>query len=237
MLHNATSSTLTGSRLRLLNMRLGERIQQLRSARGENQQALARAIGITRSAISQLESGLTHGLKPDNLVAAARHFGLSVEELLHGNDSSPRLIVEQPEPLYATHRHCPVVGTVQAGDDGFWDELQYPAGTGDGLVRYPTNDPNGYALRVKGDSMRPRIKPGEFIIVEPNSPLIPGEEVIVTTTNGRSMVKILGPRRNGTIELHSINEDHRPITIDEGDVRAIHYVAAICKPSMYYENM
>lgn len=61
----------------------------------------------------------------------------------------------------------PVVGTVQAGDEGYWDELQYPVGHGDGFIRYPSRDRNAYALRVKGDSMRPRIKPGEFIIALP----------------------------------------------------------------------
>jgi hypothetical protein len=43
-----------------------------------------------------------------------------------------------------------------------------------GLRRYPSRDPNAYALRVKGDSMRPRIKPGEFVLVEPNTPPQPG---------------------------------------------------------------
>lgn len=141
-------------------------------------------------------------------------------------------------PPIEIHREdvVPVVGTVQAGDDGYWEELQYPVGHGDGFIRYPSRDPNAYALRVKGDSMRPRIKPGEFILVEPNTALIPGEEVLITTTDGRSMVKLLGPRRDGMIELQSINEDHRPITVEETQIRAMHYVSAIVKPSRYYRD-
>ena len=148
------------------------------------------------------------------------------------------LATDVPGEAIEIHREdiVPVVGTVQAGDDGYWEELQYPVGHGDGFVRYPSRDKNAYALRVKGDSMRPRIKPGEFILVEPNAALIPGEEVLVTTTDGRSMVKLLGPRRDGMIELQSINEDHRPITLDEAQVRCMHYVAAIVKPSRYYRD-
>lgn len=160
------------------------------------------------------------------VMGLAEAFGISTDEVLGRTKPAAE---QQPSGV-------PVVGTVQAGDDGYWEELQYPVGHGDGFIRYPSRDPNAYALRVKGDSMRPRIKPGEFLLVEPNSTVIPGEEVIVTTVDGRSMVKVLGPRRDGMIELQSINEDHRPITLDEAEVRVMHYVAAIVKASRYYRD-
>lgn len=131
----------------------------------------------------------------------------------------------------------PVVGTAQLGDDGFWHELQYPVGAGEGYVRYPARDPNTYALRLKGDSMRPRIKPGEFVVLEPNRAVHTGDEVMVQTTDGRSMVKQLGARREGLVELLSINEqDHRPITLDEREIEKMHYVGGILKASLYYEK-
>lgn len=133
-------------------------------------------------------------------------------------------------------RGTPVVGTAQLGDGGYWYELETPVGHGDGWVRYPSSDPNAYALRCKGDSMRPRIKPGEFVICEPHTSYSPGDEVMVKDTNGRSMVKVLNFQRADMLELGSVNEDHKPITIDMKDVEAIHFVAAILKPSMYYEN-
>lgn len=144
--------------------------------------------------------------------------------------------VEEPHSDY-NMGGVPVVGTAQLGDDGYWHELEYPAGHGEGFVKYPTRDPNTYALRVKGDSMRPRIKPGEFVVIEPNHPVSLGEEVMVQTKDGRSMVKLLVSRRGGLVELHSVNEDHRPLTIEEGQVSKIHYVGGILKASMYYEKM
>jgi phage repressor protein C with HTH and peptisase S24 domain len=130
----------------------------------------------------------------------------------------------------------PVVGTAQLGDDGYWHELEYPAGHGEGFVRYPMRDENTYALRVKGDSMWPRIKPGEFVIIEPNSPVTLGEEVMVQTSDGRSMIKLLVSRRGGLVELHSVNGAHKPITLDEKTIAKIHHVAGILKPSLYYEK-
>jgi hypothetical protein len=141
-----------------------------------------------------------------------------------------------PGPIPALERHPPVVGTAQLGDDGYWHELQYPTGHGEGFVRYPMRDPNTYALRVKGDSMRPRIKPGEFVVIEPNHSVTPGDEVMVQTKDGRSMVKLLAFQRGGMVELHSINEDHRPISLDASQIEKIHYVGGILKASMYYER-
>lgn len=130
----------------------------------------------------------------------------------------------------------PVVGTAQAGDDGYWHELQHPTGTGEGYVPYPTRDPNTYALRIKGDSMWPRINPGEFVVIEPNRAFVAGDEVMVQTKDGRSMIKKLGSRRGGLVELLSINGAHKPITVDEEQVEKIHYVGAIIKAPMYYER-
>lgn len=161
---------------------------------------------------------------------------LRVPALWLSDGKNSQLPAAEPQETQTDSDRVPVVGTVQAGDDGYWEELQYPTGHGDGFIRYPSRDPNAYALRVKGDSMRPRIKPGEFLLVEPNSAVIPGEEVIVTTVDGRSMVKVLGPRRDGMIELQSINEDHRPITLDEAQVRTMHFVAAIVKAGRYYRD-
>lgn len=148
----------------------------------------------------------------------------------------PAMGVEEERAAYITAR-IPVVGTAQLGDEGYHLEYQYPVGQGDGFVAYPSRDTNAYALRVKGDSMRPRIKPGEFVLVEPNTPPQPGEEVLVRTRDGRVMVKVLDFVRGGVIQLSSINENHRPITLEEADVELLHSVAAIVKPSRYYRTL
>lgn len=221
-------------------MALGKRIREAREARDWTQEELARRSGVAQATISALET--RDSRRSEYAAPLAEALGVSVEELAGSTAIRNLLSARESTPASyhpadtADRARVPVVGTVQAGDDGYWEELQYPVGHGDGFIRYPSRDPNAYALRVKGDSMRPRIKPGEFILVEPNTALIPGEEVLITTTDGRSMVKLLGPRRDGMIELQSINEDHRPITVEETQIRAMHYVSAIVKPSRYYRD-
>lgn len=136
------------------------------------------------------------------------------------------LQLQETLPLVAPTR-VPVVGTVQGGDEGYLLELDYPVGHGDGSLSHYSKDLNAYGLRVKGDSMRPRIKPGEFIVCEPNKAVNPGDDVMVALIDGRRMVKELLWRRDGEISFGSVNDAHHAITVQEAEIEKMHYVAAI----------
>lgn len=122
-------------------------------------------------------------------------------------------------------REIPVVGEVRGGDDGFLEEFQYPVGHGEGFVDYPTTDPNAYALRVRGDSMHPRYRAGEFVVVEPNIEPQVGDDVVVECLSGKKMLKQLNWHKEGEIQLLSINNGYAPLTIPDHEVLAIHLVA------------
>lgn len=212
---------------------------EARKAAQMSQEQLASQCGVSQKTISKIERGDQHGsTKIAELAAALRvspHWLGTGRGRREPGSAYPERAPTGAEPSMEVVG-IPVVGTAQAGDDGYWEELQYPPGHGDGYIRYSSSDPNAYALRVRGDSMRPRIKPGEFIIIEPNFPIAQGDEVLLTTTDGRSMVKVLGPRRDGMVELQSINEDHRPITLDLTQIRTMHHVAGIVKSSRHYRS-
>ncbi|MGA7781124.1 MAG: S24 family peptidase [Paraburkholderia sp.] len=126
-----------------------------------------------------------------------------------------------------------VVGMAQLGDNGFWADVEYPVGHGDGYIDWPTTDPDAYAIECSGDSMRPRIKHGEFVIVEPNHPIQPGEEVLVKSKDGRVMVKELAYKTGGRYTLLSVNEAHGKVVLHEDEIDKMHYVAGIAKKSMW----
>ncbi len=133
----------------------------------------------------------------------------------------------------AEFKKIPVVGTAQLGDNAHWTEIDYPAGFGDGALKYPSNDQNAYALRCIGDSMKPRIKDGEFVIIEPNTPPIPGDEVLIKSIDGRVMVKTFLYEREGRIYLMSVNELHPPQSFAREEIEKIHHVAAIVKKALF----
>lgn len=57
----------------------------------------------------------------------------------------------------------PVVGDAVLGVDGMIDMVEYRGG----WLKIYSDDPNAYGLRVRGDSMWPRIQSGEFVLIEP----------------------------------------------------------------------
>ena len=62
---------------------IGERIQTLRKAGGLSQEELAGRTGVSRQAVSKWESGASEP-STSNLLALAKLFEISAEELLRG---------------------------------------------------------------------------------------------------------------------------------------------------------
>lgn len=129
------------------------------------------------------------------------------------------------------YNRCHIVGTAQLGDGGYWHELDYAPGDGDGYIDVPSADPNAYALRVRGDSMAPAIRDGWYVVIEPSGAISPGEYVMVKTTDGRCMVKELLWERGDQIVLMSVNEQHGRLTLRRDEIEKIHHVAFIAPPS------
>lgn len=125
----------------------------------------------------------------------------------------------------------PLVGEVRGGHDGYLEELQYPVGHGEGVVEYPTSDPNAYALRVRGDSMHPRYRAGEFVIVEPGIEPQDGDDVIVLCADGRKMLKQLNWRHGDEVQLLSINNGYAPVTLRADEIDSIQLAAGRARRS------
>lgn len=80
--------------------------------------------------------------------------------------------------------------------------------------------------------MKPRIKDGEYAIIEPNHQFLPGDEILVITKDERVMVKTFLYEREGEVMVMSINEEHLPIRFSLSEIQSMHYVAGIAKPSL-----
>lgn len=129
-------------------------------------------------------------------------------------------------------RLVPVVGMARLGDNGFYEEISSISGAGDGMVEAYSNDPDAYALRVRGDSMFPAIRDGWFVVVEPGSTPAPGDYVLIKLKSGQKMIKELIMRRPDGITVMSVNGDlRRTIEAEEIDPdHGVQSVGAIVSP-------
>lgn len=124
--------------------------------------------------------------------------------------------------MHAPRAAVPLLGLAQAGSGGFFDSAGFPAGQGWDEVPLPASGLDGtYALEVSGDSMLPLYRDGDVIVVSPTAQLRRGDRVVVRTRDGEVMVKVLHRQTTKTVELHSLNPDHPPRTIEVENIEGI----------------
>lgn len=199
-----------------------------------SQQSLAETLGISQSAVAMLLNGV-NALNHTNAATLAKMFGVPVEDI------SPKIADEIAEMASSLGNLdveyigkmkeglVPVVGEAVLGVDGAVDMIEFRSG----WLQIYSGDKDAYGLKVKGDSMWPRIQSGEFVVIEPNTSVHPGDEVFVRTKDGHNMIKIFNKTRDGDYQLSSVNNDHRPITLAPWDIDKIHFVSAIVKATRY----
>ena len=116
-------------------------------------------------------------------------------------------------------RQVPLLGFAQAGAGGFFDDGGFPAGQGWDEIAFPGADNEStYALEVSGESMLPLYRDGDVIIVSPSAQVRRGDRVVVRTSSGEVMAKVLKRRTMSEMELASFNPTHPDRTIATRDM-------------------
>jgi len=160
-------------------MDLSSRIRQLREERGLTQLELSKALRISNTTLSQYETGAR--VPSDDIKAAlADHFGVSLD-FLYGRTN-------QRSKSTDTHKgiKIPVLGDVAAG---------LPIEAVENIVDYEEIDQamaasgEHFGLRLKGDSMEPRMKDGDVVIVRKQEDVENGDIAVVLVNGDSATVK------------------------------------------------
>lgn len=189
---------------------------------------LATAIGSDVGNVSRLETN-KQGYSENTLVKIASALGVTVADLFTEDPVKPDEIEYIGEMPSGTVK---VIGEAVLGIDGAVDMMEEH----NGWLKIYSDDKDAYGLKVKGDSMWPRIQSGEYVVVEPNTSVRSGDEVFVRTVDGHNMIKVFNKTRDGDYQFTSINNAHKPITLEPSQVDKMHYVAAIVKPTKYIDK-
>lgn len=170
-----------------------------------------------------IEQKVEKGISP-SLAEIANHFGYknratvqqhlqSIEKkgYIKKNPKRSRSIEVTLGEKYFIPR--PIIGEVAAGNpltiypDSI-DTIQLPT-----IVKMPMDS---FLLRVKGDSLKDAyIFSGDVVIVKPGNEFLDGQ-IVVAILDDSAVVKRYY-RKSGSIELHSENQDYKPIIIDLND--------------------
>ena len=131
-------------------------------------------------------------------------------------DTFVSLITESGKVAIA---NVPLIGFAEAGAGGYFDDGGFPVGKGWEEIACPSvTDELAYALEISGDSMKPAYRDGDIIVVSPAAPVRKGDRVVVKTKNDEVMVKELKRKTAKSVELKSLNAEHRDRTLNMSDV-------------------
>jgi phage repressor protein C with HTH and peptisase S24 domain len=173
---------------------------------GLSPSGLAKRAGLDATAFNRSKRTTSEGRArwptTESLAKVLAATGASLEDFVDLLDADGAGLRHAAQPI-------PLIGFTQAGGGGFFDDGGFPVGGGWDQIRFPrVDDDNAYALEVTGDSMEPLYREGDVLIVSPNSAPRKGDRVVVRTTDGEVMAKVLVRRSAKTVELASLNPAH-----------------------------
>lgn len=191
-----------------------KRLTALRKQLGYSQKEFAQKIGVPSNTYNQWERGKR---QPDiqTIIDLAKLFNVSVDYLIGREDL--KLLSENP----ATVR-IPVYGNIAAGipieaivdydldnaDD--WEEIS------EEMSRNGTH----IALRIKGNSMEPRMKTGDVVIIRVQQDVDDGDIAAVRINGDDVTCKKIKKTEDGLLLL-SINSDYDPLLFTPDQIESL----------------
>ncbi len=127
----------------------------------------------------------------------------------------------------------PVIGSISFSCNDWGSLVCMNSKQEEGIITYPTRDLSAYAIRCKGDGLRPRIKDGEYLIIEPEMKVNSGDEVLIKNNAGEMLVKEFLYSRDENLYVASINDDKKQ-AIPMIDVAGFFKIRAIARQGDWY---
>lgn len=181
---------------------LYENIDELCSGKRISINKMCTDLGMRNSVISDLKTGRKKGLNAETLNKIASYFGVSVDYLL-GNES---VSDGPPAPSRPGSKWIPVLGKVAAGTpiEAVEDILDYEE-----IDAKTAASGEHFALQIKGQSMEPRIKDGDVVIVRKQDGCDSGDVAVVLVNGDEATVKRIKKEPAGIMLIPS-NPSYEP---------------------------
>jgi len=210
---------------------IGERLRSARETKELDQATLAQKMGIATRTLQRWEKGEQ---VPDGVAITrlAKATGVQPMWLLTGDGEMYPLPL-RPDNVYALPLAArrasrlvdlPLVSAVPAGKVA---TMFHPDHVDDYVTVDDIKDPQAFALKVKGNSMAPRIEDGDVVIVSPQMEARSGD-ICVVRVNGEDTLKKVKFEGN-YIHLVPLNPDFDPVTVKKREVNFVWKVVKLIK--------
>ena len=164
-----------------------ELVQQMLAETGLTLTELARRAGVSSTTLTRfMNKDVKHTLSMSTLGKLSVASGVSVPMGMALPGAAGAATARPPADTLAVPKRgempqdLPVYGTAQ-GANGEGAFVINMGGQVDRIRRPPGLMANrdAFAIYVEGDSMEPRFEPGETVVVDPNRPVRPGDDVVL----------------------------------------------------------
>lgn len=184
-------------------MEIKDTLSQRRKELNLTMKQIADKVGVSEGTISRWESGKIADMRRDKIMAYAQALQIS-PAIIMGWDN-----VDSSSASKNTRagKRIPVLGSVAAGIpiDAIEDVLDW-----EDISEDMAKTGEFFGLRIKGDSMQPRIVEGDVVIVRQQPDADSGDVVIVQVNGDRATCKRLAKYSSG-ISLISFNPAYEPM--------------------------
>lgn len=192
----------------LSHARVWEAIDRLAARNRLSASALAKNAGLDPTAFNKSKrvagDGRPRWPSTESLAKIMTATGIGLEELFELLAGGPKA------PVRSISLHIPLLGLAQAGDGGYFDDAGLPTGDGWDEVAFPgSGGENIMAIEVSGESMLPLYRDGDVLLVDRSAQCRKGDRVVVRTTEGEVLAKVLARQTARSIELVSLNPEHK----------------------------
>ena len=204
-------------------MAIADNIKRLRLKRDWTQEHLADLVGVTRSTVTQWETGWSQP-RMGAVEKLAAAFGVSVADMVDdGQRELPRGAIL---PRKSKAAYAPLLGRVHAGDPQDPDVVDGP------MVELPESiaeaHPRAYFLEVEGDCMDRVYPEGCLILVDPDREPQNGSSAAVSIDGADYVMRRL-LRTSNTMVLapESFNPEHEDIVITAASGKTVELAGTV----------
>ena len=185
------------------------RMKKAMFLKGVRQSDLVIRTGIDKGSLSSYMNG-RYMPNADKIAKIATALGVSVNYLLGKEDLSN---AEMTSPQF---REIPVIGKVAAG---------VPIDAQEDIIGSVTTDKDAFALKIKGDSMSPRIMDGDVVLVHPQDHAEDGD-LIIAVIDGEATCKVLKRNAYG-VTLVPFNAAYTPLVYSKAQAEEMRILGRV----------